>query len=96
MRELGVIPLEAMVRRMSGMPAARFGLVDRGVLAPGMAADVVVFDADTVIDNATFEAPRQLPTGIDHVIVNGTSVIDEGRHTGATPGRALRRGRRVE
>ena len=85
-----------MVRRMTGMPAARFGLVDRGILAPGMAADVVLFDADTVIDNATFEQPRQLPTGIDHVIVNGTPVIDEGRHTGATPGRGLRRGQPTE
>ena len=85
-----------MVRRMTGMPAARFGLVDRGALAPGMAADVVVFDPDTVIDNATFEAPRRLPTGIDYVIVNGTAVIDDGRHTGATPGRPLRRGRAAQ
>ena len=95
-RERQVVPLEAMVRRMTGMPAARFGLVDRGALAPGMAADVVVFDPDTVIDNATFEAPRRLPTGIDYVIVNGTAVIDDGRHTGATPGRPLRRGRAAQ
>ena len=75
------------------MPAARFGLVDRGILLPGMAADLVVFDPQTVTDNATFEEPRQMPTGIDHVMVNGTFVVDGGRHTGATPGRGLRRGR---
>ena len=92
-RERGTVPLEGMVRRMSGMPAARFGLVDRGILLPGMAADLVVFDPQTVTDNATFEEPRQMPTGIDHVMVNGTFVVDGGRHTGATPGRGLRRGR---
>ncbi len=94
-RERGVVPLEAMIRRMAGLPAARFGLVDRGILAPGMAADLLVFDPETVTDNATFEQPRQLPTGIDHVVVNGTFVVDDGRHTGATPGRALRRSRPV-
>ena len=92
-RERAVVPLEAMIRRMSGFPAARFGLVDRGNLAPGMAADIVVFDPTTVVDNATFEQPRQLPTGISHVIVNGTFVVDDGRHTGSTPGRPLYRGR---
>ena len=57
-----------------------------------MAADIVVFDPATVRATATYEQPRATPVGISHVIVNGTLVVDEGRHTGATPGRALRRG----
>ncbi len=90
-RERGTISLEAMIWRMSGHPAQRFGLVDRGRLAPGMAADLVLFDPETVADRATFDEPKQFPVGIDAVIVNGVFVIDEGRHSGATPGRALRR-----
>jgi N-acyl-D-aspartate/D-glutamate deacylase len=78
---------------MTSMPAARLGLRDRGRLADGLAADVVVFDPTTVRANATYDEPRQFPDGIEHVIVNGVLVVDGGRHTGATPGRALRHGR---
>lgn len=89
-REDKVLRLEDAVRKMTSLPAARLRLPDRGVLKIGMAADVVVFDADRVADRATFDNPHQYPEGIDIVIVNGQVVIDEGRHTGATPGRVLR------
>jgi N-acyl-D-aspartate/D-glutamate deacylase len=78
---------------MTGAPAARLGLRERGLLRDGYAADVVVFDAARVCANATYDVPRQFPDGIEHVIVNGELVVDGGRHTGATPGRALRHGR---
>jgi N-acyl-D-amino-acid deacylase len=78
---------------MTSAPAARLGLRDRGILRDGAAADIVVFDPATIRSNATYDEPRRFPDGIDHVIVNGIPVVDGGRHTGALPGRALRRGR---
>ena len=78
---------------MTSSAAERFGFRDRGVLRDGAIADVTVFDPARVRANATYDEPRQFPDGIDHVIVNGTPVVDDGRHTGATPGRSLRRGR---
>ena len=78
---------------MTGAPAARLGLRDRGVIADGLAADLVVFDPSTVRSLATYEEPKQFPVGIPHVFVNGVAVVADGEHTGATPGRALRRGR---
>jgi N-acyl-D-amino-acid deacylase len=92
-RDEGLLTLEDAVHRMTGAPAARLGLAERGLLREGFAADVVIFDAARVRANATYAKPRQFPDGIEHVIVNGESVIDQGKHTGATPGRALRRGR---
>jgi N-acyl-D-amino-acid deacylase len=92
-RDEQLLSLEEAVRRMTGAPAARLGLRDRGVLADGAIADVVVFDPVTVRSLATYEEPRRYPLGIEHVIVAGVPVVDGGRHTGATPGRALRRGR---
>jgi N-acyl-D-amino-acid deacylase len=92
-REERLLGLETAVHRMTGMPAARLGLHDRGVLADGLAADLVLFDPATVHTPATYDEPRQFPIGMPYVIVNGTVVIDDGEHTGATPGRALRRGR---
>jgi N-acyl-D-amino-acid deacylase len=83
--------LEEAVRKMTSAPADRLGLTDRGRLADGLKADVVVFDASTVRSNATYEEPRQFPTGIEQVIVNGTLVVTDGEHTGALPGRVLRR-----
>jgi N-acyl-D-amino-acid deacylase len=94
-RDLGTMSLETAVRKMTGTPSARLGLPDRGILRDGMKADVVVFDPATVASTATYEAPRSFPIGIDWVIVNGEVVVAEGEHTGATPGRALRRGRSV-
>jgi N-acyl-D-aspartate/D-glutamate deacylase len=75
---------------MTSAPAQRLGLQDRGILRDGMKADVVVFDPETVRANATFEQPKQYPDGISHVLVNGSLVVDNGTHTGALPGRALR------
>jgi N-acyl-D-amino-acid deacylase len=92
-RDEALLSLEAAVAKMTSMPAARLGLKDRGRIADGLVADLVVFDPATVRSNATYDEPRQFPGGIDHVIVNGTLVVDGGVHTGALPGRALRRGR---
>jgi N-acyl-D-amino-acid deacylase len=92
-REEALLSLEDAVRRMTGAPAARLGLADRGLLRDAYAADLVVFDPARVRAVATYDDPRRFPEGIEHVVVNGTLVVDGGRHTGATPGRALRRGR---
>jgi N-acyl-D-amino-acid deacylase len=93
-RELEVVRWEEMIRKLTSAAAMRLGLFDRGLLRPGMAADIVCFDPETVRDRATYEVPRAYPEGIPYVAVNGRLVIDGGRHTGALPGRALRRGRR--
>ena len=91
-REERKLLLQDAIRKMTSFPAQRLGLTDRGVLRNGMKADVVVFDPQSIKPNTTKENPRQLPSGVDYVIVNGTIVIDQGQHTGALPGRALRRG----
>lgn len=89
-RELRVLPLEEAIRKMTSLPAARLRLVDRGRIAQGAVADLVVFDAASVTDRSTFEQPHQYPHGVPHVIVNGQFVIRDGEHTGARPGRAAR------
>jgi N-acyl-D-amino-acid deacylase len=89
-RELGALPLEAAIHKMTGMPAARLRFTDRGRIAAGLLADLVVFDPATVLDRATFEDPHQYPVGIPHVLVAGQFVVRDGEHTGATPGRAVR------
>lgn len=89
-RESGVLSLEDAVRKMTSANAAKVRQFDRGLLRPGLRADVTIFDAATVIDPATFEQPHQYATGIPWVIVNGTVVIDNGRHTHARPGQILR------
>jgi len=91
-RERRAIGLEAAIRKLTAAPAARLGLRERGLLRDGMAADVVVFDPDRVASRATMDHPRRFPVGIEHVIVNGVPVVTDGEHTGALPGRALRRG----
>lgn len=90
-RERSVIPLEEAVRKMTSLPAEILGLADRGSIAAGKWADLVIFDPATVNDRATFEDPFQYPVGIDTVIVNGEVVLDEGTHTGARPGKVLRK-----
>ena len=90
-RDRALLGLEEAVRKMTSAPAARLGLPDRGRLADGYVADVVVFDPEVVATNATYEEPRRYPSGIEWVIVNGQVVVEEGRHTGATPGRVVRR-----
>ena len=89
-REEGLFALEEAVRKMTSYPAQRLGLKNRGIIRDGMKADIVVFDPDRIEAKATFEDPRQYPEGIDYVLVNGRIVIDNGVHTGALPGRALR------
>jgi len=88
-REEKLIPLGEAIRRLSALPAANLGLDRRGYLKEGMFADVVVFDPATVGDRATFAQPHQYAVGMKYVFVNGTQVLKEGEHTGATPGRAL-------
>jgi N-acyl-D-amino-acid deacylase len=88
-RERRTITLEEAVRKMSSFPAARFGLHDRGLLRPGMKADIAVFDPATVGDTATFVKPHSYATGFRHVVVNGKAVILDGKLTAARPGRVL-------
>lgn len=88
-----LLSLAEAIRKMTSFPALRLGIPDRGILRNGMKADVVVFDPATVHSPATRRQPRQYPTGIEHVFVNGQPVISDGDHTGALPGRSLRRGR---
>ena len=89
-REEKVISLAEAVRKLAALPASNLGLDRRGLLKPGMFADVVVFDPATIGDRATFEKPQQYSVGMRHVFVNGTQVLRDGEPTGATPGRALR------
>ncbi len=92
-RELGLMSLEETVNHLTGRPAARLKLVDRGLVREGYAADLVLFDPDTIADTATFPLPRQPAAGITHVFVNGVAAIADGAPTGARAGRALRRTR---
>ncbi|MEU0468052.1 D-aminoacylase [Amycolatopsis sp. NPDC006131] len=90
-RELGVLDLADCVAHLTGRAARRLRLTDRGLVKPGYAADLVLFDPDTVADTATFDDPRQQAAGIPYVFVNGVAAIDDGRPTGALAGRSLRR-----
>ncbi|MCW2902681.1 MAG: N-acyl-D-amino-acid deacylase [Streptosporangiaceae bacterium] len=90
-RELGILTLEECVAHLTGRPARRLKLTERGLVRPGYHADLVLFDPAGVRDTATFDEPRQQPEGIPYVFVGGTAVIAEGVHTGALPGRSLRR-----
>lgn len=90
-RELPVLRLETAVRKMTSLPAQFLGLTDRGLLKPGMWADIVVFDPTTVANRATYRRPRATPQGISYVFVNGEIVVDGGCHTGALPGKVLSR-----
>jgi dihydroorotase/N-acyl-D-amino-acid deacylase len=89
-REEKVLTLEDAIRKFSALPAQRMRLTDRGVLKAGMWADVVVFDPATVRDRATFDNPNQLSEGMEYVLVNGVPVIEQGKMTGALPGKVLR------
>ena len=90
-RELGTLRLEEAIRKMTSMPAAHFGLWDRGLLRAGYAADVVVFDFEGLADRSTIENPHVYASGVEHVLVNGVRVVADGEHTGARPGRHLLR-----
>jgi N-acyl-D-aspartate/D-glutamate deacylase len=92
-RRLGRLRLEDAVRKMTSLNAAKLGILDRGLLRAGCCADVVVFDAERIIDRSTYEKPFQYSEGIVHLFVNGKLVLRDGKHTGERPGRALRHGR---
>ena len=92
-REEKVLTLEEAIRKMTSANAAKIGIFDRGILRPGMMADVTIFDAQRVADTATYEKPHQYATGVAYVIVNGQVVLDHDRHTGARPGVILKRQR---
>jgi dihydroorotase/N-acyl-D-amino-acid deacylase len=89
-RQDSVISLEFAVRKMTSLAAQRVGISNRGLLKPGMYADITVFDPNTIIDRSTYENPAQLATGVSYVLVNGVPVVDNGQVTAALPGRALR------
>jgi N-acyl-D-amino-acid deacylase len=89
-REARTWTLEEAVQHLAAHPARRLGLVDRGLIRPGMAADLVVFDSDRIGDRATYADGRQPAEGVDHVLVNGEPVLLDGQRTSALPGRALR------
>jgi dihydroorotase/N-acyl-D-amino-acid deacylase len=93
-RDEKLLTLEEAIRKMTGMPAARLGLANRGTLRAGAYADIVVFDPATIADRATFVAPHQYAVGIDYVFINGVAAVDGGRFTNLRPGRVLRRGPR--
>ena len=92
-RDEKLVPLAEAVRRMTSLPASNLGIARRGLLKKGNFADVVVFDPRTIQDHATFDKPMQYATGVSGVWVNGVAVIRDGEHTGAKPGRVVRRER---
>jgi N-acyl-D-amino-acid deacylase len=89
--QLGIVSMEEIIRHMTAAPAQCLGLSDRGLIKKGLAADIVVFDPQTVIDKATFDEPKKHPVGINYVLVNGAITVDKGKHTGALNGRSLHR-----
>jgi N-acyl-D-amino-acid deacylase len=92
-RDDKLLTVEEAVRKMTSLPAGHLGIERRGLLKPGYYADVVVFDPQTIQDHATFDKPKQYATGVSGVFVNGVEVIRDGEHTGAKPGRVVRRAR---
>jgi N-acyl-D-amino-acid deacylase len=89
-RDEGLLPLEEAIHRMTSLPAANLKLDRRGMLTPGNFADVVIFDPAKIQDHATYAQPLQYASGVIHVFVNGTLVLKDGEHTGATPGQVVR------
>ena len=89
-REEGLFSLAEAIRRMTSLPAANLGLTGRGLLRVGNFADIIAFDARTILDHTGPETPYRYATGMEHVLVNGTPVLADGKHTGATPGRFVR------
>jgi N-acyl-D-amino-acid deacylase len=92
-RDEKLMSVTEAVRKMTSLPASNLGIANRGLLRQGYFADIAVFDPATIQDHATFEKPRQLATGVSEVFVNGVEVVHNGEHTGAKPGRVVRRDR---
>jgi N-acyl-D-amino-acid deacylase len=90
-RDDKIAAAETMIKKMTSLAAAKFGLAGRGIVKPGACADLVVFDPSAVADRATWKDPHQYPAGIAHVVVNGVSVVSGGEHTGKLPGLVLRK-----
>ena len=90
-REEKIVPLPEMIKKMTSLPAQKFGFMRRGILKKEYYADIVIFNRDKVIDKATWIEPHQYPAGIEYVIVNGKVVIERGKHTGNLPGKVLRK-----
>ena len=90
-REEKIISMPEMLKRMTSLPAQRFGFEKRGAILKEYYADIVIFDPDKVIDRATWTDPHQYPLGIEYVLVNGVVVIQRGEHTGNLPGKILRK-----
>jgi N-acyl-D-amino-acid deacylase len=89
-RDEQVLTLPDAIHRLTGLPARNWKLRDRGCLAAGCHADLVVFDPATIADRATYDEPARYAVGVEHVLVNGVPVIRDGEHTGAKPGRVVR------
>lgn len=89
-RDEKVITLEEAIRRMTSLPAQKFQLKDRGLLREGFAADIVMFDPNTVQDNSTYDQPHQYSTGFKYVLVNGVTTVEDSKHTGARAGTTLK------
>jgi N-acyl-D-aspartate/D-glutamate deacylase len=89
-RDEKILSLESAIQKMTGGPAARVGLRDRGLLREGMFADITIFDPGKVVDRATFESPNQYPTGIEYVLVNGQISVDKGQRTAVLTGKVIR------
>ena len=90
-REERLLPLEDAIRKMTGFPAQKFGLKDRGQLREGMAADIVLYDQEVITETGTIDFPNRYPTGIEYVLVNGRLAIDRGEYKGETHGKLIRR-----
>ncbi|KIX13455.1 amidohydrolase family protein [Dethiosulfatarculus sandiegensis] len=89
-RKEKLLSLEEAVRKMTSLPAQKFGLAQKGLIATGYDADLVIFDPETIIDTSTYEDPRSFPKGIEWVLANGQVVLEKGSPTGRTPGRVVR------
>jgi N-acyl-D-amino-acid deacylase len=89
-RDQGILKLEEAIRKMTSLPAERLRLKTKGKIAENYDADITIFDFDKIIDNATYENPKQFPSGIEWVMINGKLVVENGRHTGVKPGRTIR------
>ena len=92
-REEKLLRLEEAIRKMTSYPAQTMGLSKKGAIRNGADSDLVVFNADTVIDRSTFEDPKRYPEGIEYVLVNGEVVVDQGEFSGKMKGRVIRKGR---